>query len=182
MLESGGQIIHLTPPVFDPLPLQGKTLPDGLREYRQPYEGYDEVLTRYSRWLLDQRTNGWKVIDIHGPMKQFIAKQREKDPKFVLAGDGVHANATGHTIMAEQILRAWKIEGGLTALQQNKALLSRIRERQSLLTDAWLNEIGHARPGMSRGMPMDEATRRAGELMKRIRKLAEEQAAPAGNK
>ena len=37
-------VLHLTPPVFDPVPIQGKTLPAGLAEYPQPYEGYDEVL------------------------------------------------------------------------------------------------------------------------------------------
>jgi len=179
VLAAGAQIIHLTPPVFDPVPLKGKTLPEGLREYPQPYEGYDDVLTRYSGWLLAQGKRGWRVIDIHGPMKEFLAKRREDDPKFILASDGVHANATGHALMAEQILRAWKIDDGFAAVQENKPLLGRIRERQNVLTDAWLSEIGHSRPGMSRGLPVDEATARAAELMKRIRKLAEEQPAPA---
>src|SRR5262249_53434504 len=76
----GAKVLHLTPPVFDPVPIQGRTLPAGLAEYRQPYEGYDDVLTRYSEWLLSQRAEGWDVVDIHRPMKLFLAKERERDP------------------------------------------------------------------------------------------------------
>jgi hypothetical protein len=36
-------------PVFDPAPINAKTLPAGLAEYRQPFEGYDEVLFEL-RW------------------------------------------------------------------------------------------------------------------------------------
>ena len=55
---------------------QGPTLPAGLAEYRQPYEGYDEVLDRYSEWLLAQRASGWDVVDVHGPMKRYLAATR----------------------------------------------------------------------------------------------------------
>jgi hypothetical protein len=164
--------MHLTPPVFDPVPLKGKTLPAGLQEYRQPYEGYDDVLARYSDWLLGQRGSGWDVIDVHGPMKEFLAQRRQKDPGYSLAGDGVHANATGHFIIAEQILRRWGIAEGLMAIREDKALLTLVRERQRLLTDAWLNEIGHLRPGMPRGLSIPEVTTKAAELMTTLRKQA----------
>ena len=39
---AGARVLHLTPPVFDPLPIKARTLPAGLAEYRQPYEGYDD--------------------------------------------------------------------------------------------------------------------------------------------
>ena len=45
----------VTPPTFDPQPIKERTLPAGLAEYRQPYAGYNEVLDRYSEWLLAQR-------------------------------------------------------------------------------------------------------------------------------
>ena len=46
--KSGARVLHLTPPVFDPVPIRSHTLPEGLAEYRQPYECYDDVLERYS--------------------------------------------------------------------------------------------------------------------------------------
>src|SRR4051794_35272041 len=73
----GAKVLHLTPPVFDPVPIQSKTLPAGRAEYRQPFEGYDEVLQRYSEWLLAQRVKGWDVVDVHGPMKRFLEKERQ---------------------------------------------------------------------------------------------------------
>ena len=60
-------VLHITPPVFDPVPIKMRTLPGGLAEYPQPFEGYDEVLDRYSEWLLAQRGSGWDVVDVHGP-------------------------------------------------------------------------------------------------------------------
>src|SRR5262245_14044303 len=37
--RSGARVLHLTPPVFDPVPIKARTLRAGLAEYRQPYEG-----------------------------------------------------------------------------------------------------------------------------------------------
>src|SRR5882724_2592418 len=54
VLRSNARIIIVTPPVFDPVPIRKATLPAGLAEYRQPYEGYNEVLDRYSEWLIEQ--------------------------------------------------------------------------------------------------------------------------------
>ena len=42
--SAGAKVLHITPPTFDPVPLQGRTLPAGRDEYHQPYEGYNEVL------------------------------------------------------------------------------------------------------------------------------------------
>jgi hypothetical protein len=98
------RIILLTPPPFDAVPVKGQTLPAGLAEYRQPFEGYDEVLGRYSKWLLQQRKHGWQVIDIHTPINKYLSFQRKTNPDFRLAGDGVHINLLGHWLIAEQIL------------------------------------------------------------------------------
>src|SRR5258708_3042513 len=61
-------------------------------------------LDRYSEWLLAQRANGWDVVDVHGPMKRFLAKERARDPNFRLAGDGVHVDDMGHWLITRQIL------------------------------------------------------------------------------
>jgi lysophospholipase L1-like esterase len=107
--KSKARLILVTPPTFDPLPIQNRVLPAGQPEYRQPYKGYNEVLDRYSEWLLDQRTNGWVVIDVHFAMNNFLKQQRAKDPTYALASDGVHINDTGHWLMAQAILHGLRV-------------------------------------------------------------------------
>jgi hypothetical protein len=177
----GARVLHLTPPVFDPVPIKSRTLPGGLAEYRQPFEGYDEVLDRYSEWLIAQRDNGWDVVDVHGPMKRYLASERGRDPAFRLADDGVHASATGHWLIAREILLHWGIPGGDVAGTTNQQVLGSrphglqilelVVERQSLLKDAWLTATGHRRPGMSKGLMLPEAEQRAREIEGKIRKL-----------
>ncbi|HWI59398.1 MAG TPA: SGNH/GDSL hydrolase family protein, partial [Bacillota bacterium] len=101
---AGARILFLTPPVFDPLPIQAKTLPAGQSTYPHPYVGYNEVLDRYSEWLRSQRARGWEVVDVHGPINQFLAAQRQREPQFCLARDGVHPDVTGHWLMAQALL------------------------------------------------------------------------------
>jgi hypothetical protein len=179
--KAGGKIIHVTPPTFDPQPIQKRTLPAGLKEYRQPYVGYNEVLDRYSDWLLAQRKDGWEVIDLHGPMIRLLAEERKKQPNFVLAEDGVHMNAQGHWLAAQQILLAWgapqsEITGAKTAddlfrgFPQGEAVWKLCQQRQRLLKDAWLTEVGHRRPGMKPGLPLAEAQQKAEDLTEQIRR------------
>jgi len=109
-------LVVLTPPVFDPLPLGKKVLPAGLRDYPggSPYEGYDDVLTAYSEWLMAQRKRGWRVIDLHGPMKRHLSRRREQTPAFVLAADGVHPTPFGHWLMAQEALLGLETLGYLS--------------------------------------------------------------------
>jgi len=180
----GAHVVHLTPPTFDPVPIKDRTLPAGRDEYRQPFEGYNEVLDRYSEWLVAQRANGWEVIDVHTAMNKFIAEQRKTDPKFFLAGDGVHVNFLGHKILGDAIIRY--MGGPDTFLpffkeEEERAKpstgilnaddLKLVQQRQRLLKDAWLAEVGHKRPGMNKGKPLDEAQREAAEIDKKLRSL-----------
>jgi lysophospholipase L1-like esterase len=270
---AGAKVLLLTPPTFDPVPLKGRTLPAGRDEYRQPFEGYNEVLDRYAAWLLDQRKNGWDVADVHGPMNRHLAERRRDKPDYLLAGDGVHANAFGHWLFAAAVLQAWGVpaEVDTAEIDAAKASVSRgrvtdlaadgqgirlawltrlpmpmdpqwdaksvemekvverfnrhrlivrgapaaryemfedatslgtftreelaagidlvrlanlstnrrslevlrlVHQRQRLLTDAWLNDVGHKRPGMAKGLPLAEATAKAAELERQIRTLA----------
>ncbi|MFO0910084.1 MAG: SGNH/GDSL hydrolase family protein [Isosphaeraceae bacterium] len=175
----GARVVHLTPPVFDPTPIRDRTLPAGREEYRQPYEGYDQVVDRYSQWLLDQRSADWHVIDVHGPMKAYLESQRKKDPGFILAGDGVHANATGHSLIARAVLTDWGVAlpastdlvRALDHEPHGTELLRLVSARQRVLRDAWLNAVGHKRPGMARGVPLDQARAQAETTESAIRKL-----------
>ena len=59
----------------------------------------------------------------------------------------------------------------LTTNQQGGDVLKLIRRRQSMLTDAWLDSVGHKRPRMAKGLPLEEATRQAAELESHLRKM-----------
>jgi lysophospholipase L1-like esterase len=178
----GAKVLHVTPPVFDPEPIRSRTLPAGLAEYRQPYEGYDDVLGRYSEWLLARKADGWDVLDDHGPMKRYLAEARRRDPTYRLADDGVHVNATGHWLIARGILRHWGVQDRqvLEAVNGEKVLADRphglailklVQQEQRVLKDAWLTSTGHKRPGMKRGLPLEEAQRQAQSIDAEIRTL-----------
>lgn len=184
---AGAKLTHLTPPVFDSVPIRAQTLPAGLAEYRRPFEGYDGVLDRYSDWLLERRggDDGWDVIDVHAPMKGFLLDQRKRNPNFHLAGDGVHINEIGHAIIARRILDHWGelplgADGPTELIRiladdpRGREVLALVQKKQRLLKDAWLTAVGHERPGMSKGLPLGEAERKAAELDAAIRaRLAE---------
>jgi lysophospholipase L1-like esterase len=179
---NGAKVLHVTPPVFDPAPIKSRTLPAGLAEYRQPYAGYDEVLERYSEWLLAQRSKGWDVVDAHGPMKRFLNARRAKDAAYWLADDGVHINGVGHWLITRAILTHWGFperegddpasgEKNIAAFPHGLATLALVSEKQRLLKDAWLTAISHKRPGMNRGKPLDVAQRDAEGIEKKIRAI-----------
>lgn len=179
--HEGIRVVHLTPPVFDSVPLKGKTLPDGQTEYPSPFEGYDGVLDHYARWLLSQRTNGWEVIDLHHPMRTALDSGRQTNPAFTLAGDGVHPGPQGHWIMTREVIRhlapndPWLDTGDPMDLFQSDRpaakLLDLVQKRQRALKDAWLTRVGHKRPGMANGPGFDDAQRAAQTLDEQIRAL-----------
>lgn len=164
---AGARIIHVTPPVFD--------------ETRGRGPGYAATLDRYSEWLLSMRSAGWDVADLHGPMNRVLVERRAVDPKFFLAGDGVHAGELGHWIMAKQILLhlgAKDLAGvgsaaDMVARHANGTpILKLVQQKQRMLKDAWLNDTGHQRPGMAKGLTLAAAQARAAELDVEIRALA----------
>lgn len=166
VLASGAQLIHVTPPVFD--------------ELKGGHPGYGAVLDRYSEWLVAQRNAGWAVVDVHQPMQQRLTARRQNYPTFYLASDGVHCDAEGHFMMAQSILahlfarldfRGDDTASMMAGRPDGEQALQLVRQRQQLLRDAWLTEIGHRRPGLNRGLPLPEAETKAGELEKQIRKL-----------
>jgi lysophospholipase L1-like esterase len=175
VVATGAHIIHLTPPVFDPLPIAAKTLPEGLDVYPRPFAGYNDVLERYAAWLVGQRAEGWDVIDAHRPMAAALARARETDSAFTFAKDGIHPNALGHAVIARAILHAWGLRPddddllGQLATNSNSPLLVLIRERRKILAHAWLTTTGHRRPGIPVGLPLAEAEVQAAAIEEKIR-------------
>ena len=92
-------------------------------------------------------------------------------------------NATGHWLAAQQVLIHWGVaddvvtsatsaEDLLARLPAGDAILKLSQQRQRLLKDAWLTDVGHLRPGMKAGLPLAEAQQQAKQLGEQIRKLA----------
>lgn len=172
--KRGAQIIHLTPALFDPVPIRARLLPAGLESYPQPYEGYDDVLDAYSSWLLSRRQDGWQVLDVHGAMEQALAKKRVTEPEFTFARDGVHPNAEGQAVLAQPLAAAWGLkldERALPAHPQSQAILKLVSEKQKVLKLAWLTATGHQRPGIAAGLSIEEAQVVAASLDARARQL-----------
>ncbi len=181
--SAGAQIIHLTPPTFHKLDARPTPGPDG----NQPASllgGYNLVLDHYAQWLLEQRSKGWRVIDIHGPMNAFIEAQRKTNPDFVFAKDGVHPNAEGHALIADALIAGlapedvdwWKkLQADLATNPKGAELQKLVHQHVHLLGDAWLSDIGHKRPGVKPGLPVPEAEAKAAEVEVQIRALVTEQ-------
>jgi hypothetical protein len=167
VVKSGAQIIHLTPPVFDPTPPEPRAT------------SYDAVLARYAEWLLEQRKTGWEVIDLHGPMSTALEEKRRSDPAFTFSKDHIHPNDAGHVVLADALLEALDPRGlanfrkllasDWATSAPGRDFVSKVRKRGRILTDAWLNDTGHLRPGMAKGLPVPDAQAQAAVLESQIR-------------
>jgi lysophospholipase L1-like esterase len=179
---AGVKMIHVTPPIFDSVDITNKLATNAAAGgFSRPYGGYDEVLGRYSEWLLTQRTAGWEVADLHGPMSRWLADQRQHNPDFRYTKDGVHPDEAGHWVMAKQILlylgakdveNAGSSAAMLAANPHGEEIWKLEHRKEQLLRDAWLNFCGFIRPGLKGGLPVPEAEAKAAELDKQIHQLA----------
>lgn len=175
---AGAKLILMSPPPFDPLPLRnkGKLAAKDANQfaYFVIYENYDnEVLKPYGDWVmtLEDHDDVEAVIDLHGPVNAYVTEQRKSDPQFTMSGDGVHLNKQGHDIMAETILKAL----GMSEFKEvSPEVQSLISQRQKVLHDAWLSEVGHLRPGVKAGLPIEEAKQKAADLKDKAIKLLSE--------
>ena len=170
-------LVLLTPPPFDPLPMQkkGKLVAKDADQFAwfSIYEDYDsEVMKPYSEWLLSLRPEV-NVIDLRKPMLEFTEKKRNETPGFVMSGDGVHINEEGHELVAKTILKAW---GYQASLDLKSELYRVVKQKQSIECNAWLSHIGHKRPKMKTGLPLDQVEQKTGVLKNRIEKLLEKSA------
>jgi lysophospholipase L1-like esterase len=168
--ESGAEIVFLTPPYFD-----GTKAPD--KAY------YTEVLARYAAWLVEQRREGWEVIDVNGAMTEAILKRRETEPGFSVQSDAVHPNAAGHWMMAapviaylggKEVAAAGSIDAALAAVGMGTAWRELCKQRMVLQRDAWLTATGHQRPGVPVGLPLVEMEAKVAAIEGRMRALMAE--------
>ena len=166
---SGAKLILMSPPPFDPLPLRDK---DKLRSLGSEsyawfaiYDGYNDVLARYSAWIMEQGDRVDMVIDLHTPVNAYVSTKRTTNADFTLSPDGIHPNEEGHRVLSRAIQTAW---GMGEPRQVPSRLLMLVQQRQRLLHDAWLSHVGHDRPGIPAGLPLEEAQSKARQIEKLI--------------
>jgi pimeloyl-ACP methyl ester carboxylesterase/lysophospholipase L1-like esterase len=157
--KHGAHIIFITPPLFRPV----KPSDDPNR--------YDAVLDGYADWLVSQRTSGCQVVDIRPSVKQVVAQAQAANPAFVYSSDSVHPGDDGHRFIAEAVCQAlWPLLNlpGSPHFAEAPAFTI-LKERQTLLKDAWLSKTRHLRPGMPIGLPLQQAREKAAPLLANYR-------------
>lgn len=163
------RVVICTPPVQDAGP-------------GNPQSAHDKNLENYTSWLISRKSDGWAVVDIHGPMEKALKESRKKNPAFKFANDGVHPGREGHWIMAKEILsqflgaeiKAGSAEQLFGVAQKGKDVRKLVNERMQLMHSAWMTKIGHKRPGVpggpgaKPGLPLPEAESKAAEISAKI--------------
>ena len=164
------KVILVTPPTFDALPLKAKNkLAAGDAKnfsWKRVYENYDtDVLAVYSEWVMNQKDRVLGCIDLRTPILETLANKRKTDPDFHFAKDGVHVDAAGHRLIAQTMATAIGLDPAKTL---SADLEKTVNSKQVVLRDSWLSEIGHKRPGVKPGIPLDKALAAADQADKLI--------------
>ena len=147
-LRSGvKRVVFCTPPVHDPV--------KAIDPAKNPHE---RNLVAYRDWLLSKRAEGWEVVDIHGPMRRDLDAARKTDPAFRFQPDGVHPDRDGHWVMAREILTQF-FDANLHDISSSAQFFKTdgdkirdlVQQRQKVLFDALMTQIGHSRPHVPGG-------------------------------
>jgi lysophospholipase L1-like esterase len=148
--KSGARVVLMTTPPFDPRPLKGKTLPASADQFSwmRPCEVYDDVLRRYSDWLLTLRDKGFIVVDAHAAVSRYVAAVRAVDPDYRVAGDGIHGSPSGHWPIAEALLKAWGASEEADGIEidagKNKALrgeVGKLAVEDGVVSFTWRSKL-----------------------------------------
>jgi lysophospholipase L1-like esterase len=167
---SGAKLVLVTPPPFEASAFKGKMAGPEATEfgYQLAFRDYDLVLEKYATWVKSLANEKLIVIDIYAPIK---AEQAKSNAKFT--SDGIHFSEPSSQVIAMvlyQQLRNETAENAATLLKHENlpALRKLIKQRQQILRDALLSETKHLRPGLAKGLPINEAETKAAELRKQI--------------
>lgn len=175
--KSGSEIVLLTPPPFDALPVKDKVVPGSAPDFgfMAPYEGYDTVLADYARWEMQLPKSEATVIDLHTPMDAYLAEQRETEPDFSFAKkDGIHPDAAGHLLMAQIVLRGLGVLAATRDLQaelkivEADPLYALIKEQREERSDGWLKYVGYTRGETVKSDSVTDVEKQNAELQMKI--------------
>ena len=169
---AGAQVVLLTSPPFDALPVKAKVVPQSAADFgfMAPYVGYDEVLGDYARWEMQLPKSEATVIDLHVPMDAYLAKRRVAEPDFSFARkDGIHPNIAGHLLMAEIVLRGLgvTVSADLKTVEADP-LYGLVKEQREARSEGWLKYVGYTRGETVKFGSVADAEKRNTELQGEI--------------
>ena len=173
---AGAEVVLLTPPPFDPLPVADKLAKDDAGEYcyDKPYFRYDVVLEGYAGWMMDLRLRGVRTVDLNAPMTRYVKQKRREDHGFRFNPDGVHPSPAGHLFMALEFLNGLGISIKIEDLDKewtrmiSDSLYSLVDRRRKIRSAGWLDAVGYTRENTVRKDAIrkteDEAAALQGEI------------------
>jgi lysophospholipase L1-like esterase len=173
---AGAELVLITPPVFDPVPVAAKTVPATAPAfgYGRYFAGYDAVLAEFTAAETALHEPGVTVIDLHTPMAAALAARRATDPAFTFAPDGVHPGDTGHLLMARIIgaalglpLPATDLEVEVTRLKA-EPVFDLVNARRQLRSESWLNFVGYTHDRTYKSTSVKAAEQAARLLQTRV--------------
>ena len=151
--ETQARLVILTPPPFDPY--RRLVLDPDAKTYGYQYAAfdYDTTLEQYSRWLMGLKDKDVLVVDLHSAMNEHLRKRRAGQVSFSFQKDGIHPDDTGHWLMAQTLLLAWKAPGVVADLRIDASrsaavagLVTNLRKEGARLSFDWQSPLP---------MPMD---------------------------
>lgn len=176
---AGAQLILLTPPPFDPLPVKGvvpANAPDF--SFMHPYTNYDSVLTEYAAWELALPVAEARlVVDLHAPLADYLAIQRAQNPRFSFTKDGIHPAASGHLLMARTILTALGVATDTGDLDDTlktveaDPLFPLVRSERELRSGGWLAYVGYTRNKTVKSASVTDVEQSVADLQAQADKL-----------
>ncbi len=176
---SGASLIIITPPIFDAQVIPDKVVGIDAKKfgYSTPYDGYNDVLSDYSRWLTSLQIPGVRVIDLNKPMLDYTKMLRKSEPNFAFSKDGVHPQLVGHVLMAQLFLKGVGLPVSeqdpqkFAAQLQQSEIYKLVDQRRRMRSTAWLLDVGFKKPGEYEGLPVQEAEQKVQQMGEQIRKL-----------
>lgn len=172
--QAGCKAVLLTPPPFDAKApdmiervVEGA---DAAYSYNTPYIGYDDVLHAFAQWELTITDKVDALVDLHGPLNAAINQQRDQHPSFYLSKDGVHPGIEGHALMGRLVITG--LGFAHPERDPKPEIFKLVRERNQLLSRAWVEHIGHMKPKKLKALPLPEAKAKAEAITKTVDEIA----------
>ena len=175
----GAELIILTPTVFDQVQCADKIQKGDTTDYgfSHPYYLYDNVLTDYSNWIMNNMDKNIKTIDLHTPMKNYLEQRRQEDSSFTITRDGVHPTHLGHLLMAEIFLKGVGVQVDFPNLDEElkkieaDTLYKLIDEQRQTRSKGWLDYIGYTRGKTVKSNDIKPTVNKVIELQEKINSI-----------
>lgn len=189
--KPGRKIVLMGPPPFDLFTFRQKhpVAPENAGDdfpfsYKTPAQNYDQVLKKYGQWITEQNPSVAATVDLHTPLTQLIKARRADAPDYKF-GDGIHPPVEGHLEMALSILDTLGVDRNkadtllkdlthINTPQSPTTLWNNILKRHRLLTLAWIEHVGHMKPGKAKTPTLKEAQKQAATMEVEIHRILAE--------